>query len=159
MLGEGYIAREKEHEEGPDGMLRKGWTHRSAGASCVGNAWDACRAIACTHPAGVAPFQASLATTKVRISGMGFENFENIIPGRGSIEGKHKRSRETVPAELSLPRTRAVESVGEQEGPGVVNVVAWRGVGWAGYMKSVSRCRATSSLDSRVNTVCNQNLT
>lgn len=47
----------------------------------------------------------------------------------------------------------AVASVGEQEGLGVANAVDWRGAGKAGYENSVSRYRATLSLESRVNTV------
>lgn len=65
------------------------------------------------------------------------------VPDRGSIGGKHKRSRETVPVGLSPPHTMAVGSVEEQEERGVVIAVVWQGVGWAGYEQSVSRCRAT----------------
>lgn len=74
------------------------------------------------------------------------------------MEGKHKRSRETVPAELSPPHKMAVASVEGQEERGVVNAVVWRGAGWAGYEYSASRYRATLSLDSHVNTVDYWNL-
>ena len=47
----------------------------------------------------------------------------------------------------------AVASVEGQVGRGVVNAVVWRGVGWVGYEYSVSRYRATLSLNSRANTV------
>lgn len=45
-------------------------THDSAEASSVDNAWDAYMARACTYPAGVGPFQASLAMREVRTLGM-----------------------------------------------------------------------------------------
>lgn len=52
----------------------------------------------------------------------------NTAPDRGSIEGKHKRSRETAPAaEPSPPRTMAVAPVGGQGERGVVNAVVSRG--------------------------------
>lgn len=44
----------------------EGQTHHLAEASCVDNAYDACRAMTCTYPVGVDPFQASLAAKKVR---------------------------------------------------------------------------------------------
>ena len=84
----------------------------------------------------------------------------DILPDRGSMVDKRKRSRGTVPvpAELSPPRTTAVAWEGGQEGRGVGNAAVWPGVGWASYEYSASRYRATLSLDTCVNTAERRNL-
>jgi hypothetical protein len=109
------VGKYQEVAEGPytvqgeaSGSCSERGTWRSEGASCVGNAWGAYRAMACTNQVEEDPFQASLAD-------------------QGSTEGKRRRSCGTVPPVEPNPlRTTAVESVGEQEGQGVANaVVEW----------------------------------
>jgi hypothetical protein len=136
------------------------YTDHLAEASSVDNAWDAYRARACTSPVEVVPFPASSAVREVRTLGWGcgFYSLRNIIPDQGSIEGKHKHSREIAPPaeQPSPPRTRVVASVGGLEVQGVVNAVVWRGAGRGGCECIVSLGMATSSLGSRINTVSNR---
>ena len=72
----------------------------------------------------------------------------NITPDQGSIEGKRKRRGGIAqPVGRSPPRMRAVASVEELEGRGVVNAAAWRGAGPADCENNVSRYTANSSLE------------
>lgn len=107
------------------------------------------------EPGGGGPIPGIIGYRESKNTGSDSKTFD--VPDRGSIEGKHKHNRETAPAELNPPHTMEVALVEGQGGRDVANVAVWQGVGLEDYECNVCHCKATSSLDPRVNTVDDRN--